>query len=252
MAESTNAPRLDRLPPNTTIEERAGLEEWIVREAFACTEPHSGSEAYHWTEYRLQERASNATAWLSVEFDDGEWEAVLFERQVRLDEVGYRRGQDFPDEFNLDGKRFVLDESGQLQASKIGSTISYRGRYADYAHGEGEILSIEAFPDPTHTPRETDVEIWLGRVVEPRSLDINVADAGAAQHLVPQALPNAARELGDLGESSRTPQWLKQSLRPVERQYGVMSDTAQRNLRVAAIAGGAAIVLLVLLLIALL
>ena len=252
MAESTNAPRLDRLPPNTTIEERAGLEEWIVREAFAYTEPHSGADAYYWTEYRLQERASNATAWLSVEFDDGEWEAVLFERQVRLDEVGYRRGQDFPEEFTLDGKRFVLDESGQLQAAKVGSTITYRGQYADYAHGDGAILSIEAFPDPTHTPRETDVEIWLGRVIEPRSLDVSVASAGAAPHLVPQALPDAARELGDPTTSSRTPQWVRQSMRPVERQYGVMSDTAQRNVRVAAVAGGVAVILLVILLIALL
>ena len=116
MSDTGNEPRLDRLPPDTTIEVRSELEEWIVREAYACTEPHAGAESYHWTEYRLQERESNATAWLSVELDDGEWEAVLFTRQVNLDEVDYRRGQEFPDEFNLDGQTFVLEESGKLTA----------------------------------------------------------------------------------------------------------------------------------------
>ena len=252
MSSDADRPRLDRLPPGTTLEVRSELEEWLVREAYACTEPHPGAEAYHWTEYLLQERSSNARAWLSVEFDDGEWEVVLFERQVQLAEVGYQRGQEFPDEFRLDGQTFSLSESGALEATKVGTKSSYRGRYGDYVHRDGRVLSIEAYPDPTNTPRETDVEIWQGRLVEARALDVNVGDAGASPHLVPPPLPSAERERPEQQASSQAPAWVRQSLQPVTRQYNVMSDAAQRKARLTMIGAGVAVLLVIVLVIALL
>ena len=252
MSGMRNDLRLDRLPVESTIEVRSELEEWIVREAYACTEPHAGADAYHWTEYRLQERESNATAWLSVEFDDGEWESALFTRQVGLDEVGYRRGEEFPDEFVVDGQTFAMDESGKLEATRVGSTTSYRGQYADYVHRDGRVLSIEAYPDPTNSPRETDVEIWLGRIVEPRSLEINVGDPAKAPHLTPAPLPNAEQEQPSRPASTKAPARIGESLRPVERRFGVLTDSAQRTARMVMVAGAVAVVLIILVVLVLL
>ncbi|CAA9568341.1 MAG: hypothetical protein AVDCRST_MAG49-3319 [uncultured Thermomicrobiales bacterium] len=242
MSTTGNTPRLDRLPPDTTLEIRSELEEWIVREAYSCVEPHAGDESYHWTEYRLQERKSDARAWLSVELDDETWEAALFTRQVELAEVGYGRGRPFPDELTLDGQTFALDESGKLVATRVGSTVSYRGQYADYARGDGQVLSIEAYPDPTNSPRETDVEIWVGRVVEPRSLDINVADANESKHLVPPPLPNAGPDQPTRREGPPAAYRIRR----------LVNDPDQRNTRLMVLAGGAAAIVVILLLLAML
>jgi hypothetical protein len=189
-----NIPRLDQLPPDTVLGVRSELEEWIVKEAYACTEPNGGSEAWHWTEYRLQERASGATAWLVVEYDDEAWDVSLYTRPVAPADIGYERGQAFEDEVTLEGQRFVLKESGKLVATKVGTSTSYRGQYADYARGDGQLLSVEAYPDPSNTPRETDIEAWAGHSVDPRSLEVYTADATGVEHRVPQALPATERD----------------------------------------------------------
>jgi Domain of unknown function (DUF4178) len=228
--------RLDQLPPNTVIEIRSELEQWIVEQAYSCTEPHAGSESYHWTEYRLRERDSDDTAWLSVEFDDEEWEVELFTRQVALSEIGYERGQPFPEEVALEGDTLVLEESGKLEVTKVGTQTSYRGEYADYVRKDGKVLSIEAYPDPTNTPRETDVEVWLGHIVDPTSMEIYAASASETPDRVPQPLPSAERH-----EPVRAAQ-------PVTRPLvgGMVSDPAQRT---KLLIGAGVIVLLILLLV---
>lgn len=213
--------QFDNLQPGDSLEFRSELDTWIVIAAFNCSEG-----PYHWVEYELEIRGGDTRAFLTVEFDDDEWVISFFDRQVQPEEINYIRGQEFPEELNFEGDAYPLSESGKMRVGKVGSTILWNGEYADYARDGGDIVSIEAYPDPTNTPRETELEIWAGRDIAPRSIVIYRAETEIPR---PALLPTSPTQQTS---SSRAHEVVRQTTAPIERRYNTFTDSAQRKLLV--------------------
>ena len=236
-------PSLGSLQRGDSLELRSELETWLIRQVYNCTETDDGEPTqYRWVEYELEAVSGDAKAYLVAEFDDDEWVVTFFDRRLSADEVGYVRGDEFPDSLTVDDHRFPLYESVHMTVGKMNSTILWRGEFADYVSGE-RVISIEAYPDPTNTPRETELEIWSGREIEERSIVIYPAETPVPrQDLLTGQLESRPNTAVDRLRQS-------ESFQPVERRYNTLTNSAQRKLVAGGVAAGVIFLIILLLLI---
>jgi hypothetical protein len=123
------------LAPGDLVEVRG--QTYTVRGSLTLTEG-----GWSWSEHLLDD-AGGDKIWMSVE-EDPDLEVVLW-REVRA--VTVKPGAKTVD---LDGRRYVSDESGRATFAGVGTTgLAATGtmRYHDYEAADGTLLSFERFGD---------------------------------------------------------------------------------------------------------
>lgn len=122
-------------------------------------------EGYRWSDYDLVGRKDGRQLCLSVERDDGEWIAALYDtRPLPEDLPG---AAELPAALRYGGVSYRREERGRARIALLAAEgvsggeppINYR--YADYEGPSGELLAVEIYGGEGGS--DPEVEIYVGR-----------------------------------------------------------------------------------------
>ncbi|WP_199313649.1 DUF4178 domain-containing protein [Leptolyngbya sp. FACHB-671] len=128
-------------------------QDWVVEDKLIYT-----SHNYRWIEYLLQD--NEEIRWLSIEEDD-QVKVAWLETTQALNILDYP-----PEQICFGEMTYYLDERGTAQMHREGATLNQaeQCQYFDYSSNGNHILCIENWSG--------DVEVSVGRMINPRSLTI--------------------------------------------------------------------------------
>ncbi len=136
-------------------------EEWCVEERIVYN-----ASGYHWFEYLLLNE--DQIRWLSVEQDD--LIEVLWLKPINNLDISTKP----PKTLNFEGESYKCVESGKATINKQGKNnipTSEACTYYDYESENDRVLSVEIW--------DNEVEIMVGEIINPRSIEIFPGDGQA-------------------------------------------------------------------------
>ncbi len=124
---------------------------------------------YRWVDYETRSRRTQRRVVVSVEYDDGEWEASVYDYFPSARELPNVRT--LPSTINWDGAAFHREERGRCKIELIShGEPPLDCEYADYFDDDERTLAIEVFG--AAEPDEAEVEIFVGRVLRPSDVQL--------------------------------------------------------------------------------
>lgn len=164
--------------------------------------------SYKWVDYELRGHRSQRRVVVSVEYDDGEWEVVLYESFPGPDELP--GASTLPEQLSWQGKLFRREEKGRCVmrlVSAPGEDLACT--YADYLGPGGAALSIELFGDPQAPDLPPEVEIYAGRMLKPHELRLYApVDLEARQGLIHGTSTRLVSKRSSSTEAISSGKWL--------------------------------------------
>ncbi|CAA9251289.1 MAG: hypothetical protein AVDCRST_MAG26-1906 [uncultured Chloroflexia bacterium] len=121
--------------------------------------------SYRWVDYETRTHGSQRRVIISAEYDDGEWETVVYDQFPDAREVP--DADSLPGRLTWNGATYHLDERGTCMMELVDLRDEpLRCEYADYTGPGDAVLAVERFSgDNVDVPAE--VEIFAGASVRP-------------------------------------------------------------------------------------
>lgn len=160
--------RLDQFKVGDVLRVVGELEEVIIEKIWLATQG-----PYRWVDYEGRTRRSRRRLIIGAEYDDGEWETVLYDRFPEPYEIA--SAERLPGTISLDGMTFRREEQGRCSlrlVSDDGPEISCT--YADYTGPDEQVLSIEVFGGDAAGDVPTEVEVFVGRSIAPTDVQLHL------------------------------------------------------------------------------
>ena len=143
---------------------QADAADWVVEERLLYDQ-----NGFQWFEYLLRNEGNNR--WLVVCEDD--WLEVSW---LEIIELEVPPTVPLPPSLEIDGDIYLLKEQGKATVTASYRTMNKRPGeclFADYSGPDQKVLGVEIFA-PNQEGRE--VEVTLGRMIDPRSLNLLPGD----------------------------------------------------------------------------
>jgi|GEM_PF-5316261 len=157
--------RHDQYKAGDVLQVVGELDELIIEKVWLSTQ---GS--YRWVDYETRTRRSNQRVIVSVEYDDGDWEATLYDQFPRAYELP--QAAELPSQLQLGEMTFHRAEQGRCRMRLLADDAPELScDYADYTGPNNATIAVERFGDGTpESPREA--EIYVGRTLRPSDLQL--------------------------------------------------------------------------------
>lgn len=157
--------QLDQFKVGDVLRVVGELEELFIQKIWLTTQG-----PYRWVDYETQSRRSQRRIIVGVEYDDGEWETVIYDQFPAAHEVG--NAQQLPSEVEWNGRTFRREEQGRSSVRLVsddGPTLPCT--YADYAGSDDSVLAVEVF-ELEGTGSGAEVEVFVGRSLAPSNVEL--------------------------------------------------------------------------------
>jgi hypothetical protein len=157
--------QLDQFKVGDVLRVVGELEELIIQKIWLTTQ-----EPYRWVDYETQSRRSRRRVIVGVEYDDGEWETVMYDQFPTAHEIV--NAEHLPATVEWNGVRFQREEQGRCSVRLVsddGPTLPCT--YADYAGSGNDVLSVELF-EAEGTAGAAEVEVFVGRSLVPSDVEL--------------------------------------------------------------------------------
>jgi hypothetical protein len=157
--------QLDQFRVGDVLRVVGELEELIIQKIWLTTQG-----PYRWVDYETQARRSRRRVIVGAEYDDGEWETVVYDQFLAAHEVG--DAAQLPASLEWNGKRWRREEQGRCTVRLVGDDgPTLPCTYADYAGSGDDVLAVEVF-EVEGTEGAAEVEVFVGRSVVPSDVEL--------------------------------------------------------------------------------
>ncbi len=124
---------------------------------------------YRWVDYETRSRRTQRRVIVSVEYDDGEWEAVMYDAFPEAHEIP--SAGTLPSTIRWEGDTFQREERGRCTTELIShGEPAIDCQYADYSNDGDRTIAVEVFGGSQ--PNEAEVEIFVGRTLRPTDVQL--------------------------------------------------------------------------------
>lgn len=124
---------------------------------------------YRWVDYETRSRKTQRRVVISVEYDDGDWEAVVYDSFPSAAEIP--NVATLPSTLRWAGATFEREERGRCTTELIShGDPPVECQYADYYDDEDRAIAVEVFGGGQ--PDETEVEVFVGRTIRPTDIEL--------------------------------------------------------------------------------
>ncbi len=188
--------QLDQFKVGDVLRVVGELEELIIQKIWLTTQ-----EPYRWVDYETQSRRSQRRVIVGVEYDDGEWETVMYDQCPTAYEIV--NAEHLPATVEWNGVRFQREEQGRCSVRLVsddGPTLPCT--YADYAGSGNDVLSVELF-EAEGTAGAAEVEVFVGRSLVPSDVELCVRRVPLSRSSARMSSRTKRRLLTPLMKSSR-------------------------------------------------
>lgn len=158
--------QLDQFKVGDVLRVVGELEELTIEKVWL-----SEQGSYRWVDYETRSRRSRRRVIISVEYDDGEWETVLYDQFPPAHEIP--QAELLPPTVNWAETTFRRAEKGHCTlrlVSDAGTEIECD--YADYIGPDHQTIAIEVFGAAQSPQASIEAELFVGHALLPSDVQL--------------------------------------------------------------------------------